>query len=103
IGIADERVAIERRRVDELADTEQLAPLVDEPDPVKRIAQRHVRYEPDRSRGDANDDAGAIAHRRGSEQRDEQVRPGRDAPGGKGLAEILVTALDADIGGDIDQ
>src|ERR1700690_3343946 len=65
IRVADEQITVERAGVHNLARVERLRAEVDVAETVERIAQRHEGDEADRTRVEAHQHAGAVAHRRG--------------------------------------
>src|SRR6185295_4949895 len=92
VRIAYERVAIERRSVDDPARLFDLRSNVQITDAIERIAQRYVGNEADRADEKPRDPAGAITDRRRPEQRDEKVGSLIEPPFAERQPEILVAA-----------
>src|SRR2546421_861314 len=100
--LAHEAVFVERRLVNNARGVEQVGAIVDRARPIKRVVHGNPVDLENEVGLRIEDQAEAVADRRGPQERQNQIRPAADAPPAQCLPEILVVLWQPGVGREVE-
>src|SRR5882672_5425824 len=101
-GLAHEAVFVERRLLDHAGGIEQFGSARDNTDPDSCVAHRNIIDSPYQVGLCIDQESETVANRRGTQDRQNQVRAAADAPPAQSLPEILVVLLQTEVGREVE-